>query len=489
MLKDNDLLRSHAYVDGRWVEAAAERCFDVTNPADGSLITTVPDLDAIDTSVAIDAAARALQDWRNRTAKDRCAVLRRWFELIIENQQDLALLMTLEQGKPLAEAWAEITYAASFVEWFSEEGKRVYGDVIPTPVAGKRLVVIKQPIGVIAAVTPWNFPAAMITRKVAPALAVGCTAVVKPAEDTPLSALALAELLHRAGAPAGVFNVLTSNDPSEVGAELTGNPLVRKVSFTGSTEVGKLLMQQAAQTVKKVSLELGGNAPFIVFDDADLDAAVAGALANKYRNAGQTCICANRIFVQDAVYEAFAAKLIAAVQKIKVGKGTDEGVTMGPLINMQALDKVEALIQSALAGGGKVAVGGGRHEMGGLFYQPTVLTNLTLNMDIANQEIFGPVAPLYRFSSEQDVIDLANDTPFGLAAYFYSRSLGRAWRVGEGLEYGMVGINESIISNEVAPFGGWKESGIGREGSKYGIEEFVEIKYMMMGGLGYDGYQ
>jgi succinate-semialdehyde dehydrogenase/glutarate-semialdehyde dehydrogenase len=486
MLEDNDLLRSHAYVDGRWVEANCERCFDVINPADGSLITTVPDLDAVDTSVAIDAAARALPDWRDRTAKDRGAILRRWFELILENQQDLALLMTLEQGKPLAEARGEISYAASFVEWFSEEGKRVYGDVIPSPVKGKRLIVIKQPVGVIAAITPWNFPAAMITRKVAPALAVGCTAVVKPAEDTPLSALALAELLHRAGAPPGVFNVVTSIDPSTVGAELTGNPLVRKLSFTGSTAVGKLLMSQAAQTIKKVSLELGGNAPFIVFDDANLDAAVAGVLVNKYRNAGQTCICANRILVQDAVYDSFTAKLTAAVRAITVGKGADQGVTMGPLINLQAIEKVEALVETALAGGAKAAVGGSRHELGGLFYQPTVMTDVLMNMDIANQEIFGPVAPLYRFESEQEAIQLANDTPYGLAAYFYTRDLGRAWRVAEGLEYGMVGVNESIISNEVAPFGGCKESGIGREGSKYGIEEFVDIKYLMMGGLDRD---
>ncbi|GGF67479.1 NAD-dependent succinate-semialdehyde dehydrogenase [Terasakiella brassicae] len=484
-LTDPKLLRTQAYIDGQWCDSDNGDTFDVFNPANGDLIAAVPDLGAAETKHAIDAANSALASWRSKTAKERANILRAWYDLILQNQEDLAQLMTFEQGKPLAEARGEVIYGASFVEWFAEEGKRLYGDVIPAHGADKRVVVIKQPIGVIGAITPWNFPLAMITRKVAPALAVGCTAVVKPAEDTPLSALALAELAERAGVPKGVFNVVTCNKPNAVavGGELTGNPIVRKVSFTGSTPVGKLLMKQCADQVKKVSLELGGNAPFIVFDDADLDAAVVGAIASKYRNAGQTCVCANRIFVQAGVYDEFAQKLADAVRTFKVGSGDQDGVTQGPLINKAALEKVQNLVDDAKDKGAKVVCGGQAHDLGGTFYQPTILTDVTTDMRIANEEIFGPVAPLYKFESEEEVIVKANDTPFGLAAYFYARDIGRIWRVSEGLEYGIVGINEGIISTEAAPFGGVKESGIGREGSKYGVEDFVEIKYLCMGGV------
>ncbi|WP_419796555.1 MAG: NAD-dependent succinate-semialdehyde dehydrogenase [Terasakiella sp.] len=484
-LTDQKLLRTQAYIDGQWCDGDNGGTFDVFNPANGELIASVPDLGAAETRRAIYAANKALTSWRAKTAKERANILRAWYDLILQNQEDLAQLMTHEQGKPLAEARGEVIYGASFVEWFAEEGKRLYGDVIPAHGADKRVVVIKQPIGVIGAITPWNFPLAMITRKVAPALAVGCTAVVKPAEDTPLSALALAELAERAGVPKGVFNVVTCNKPNAVvvGGELTGNAIVRKISFTGSTPVGKLLMKQCADQVKKVSLELGGNAPFIVFDDADLDAAVVGAIASKYRNAGQTCVCANRIFVQAGVYDEFAQKLADAVRTFKVGSGDQDGVTQGPLINKAALDKVQSLVDDAKDKGAKVVCGGQAHDLGGTFYQPTILTDVTTDMRIANEEIFGPVAPLYKFESEEEVIVKANDTPFGLAAYFYARDIGRIWRVSEGLEYGIVGINEGIISTEAAPFGGVKESGIGREGSKYGVEDFVEIKYLCMGGV------
>ena len=482
-LRDAALLRTEAYIDGQWIQADAGMRFAVSNPADGAVIASVPDLGAAETRRAIAAAEAALPAWRARTAKERAAVLRRWFELIMAHQEDLAVLMTAEQGKPLAEARGEVAYGASFIEWFAEEGKRVYGDVIPGHAADKRIVVVKQAIGVVAAITPWNFPIAMITRKAGPALAAGCTIVIKPAEDTPLCALALAELAERAGVPRGVLNVVTSNRAAEVGGELTANPAVRKLSFTGSTEVGKLLMAQCAGTVKKVALELGGNAPFIVFDDADLDAAVAGAMASKYRNAGQTCVCANRLLVQDGVHDAFAAKLAEAVAKLKVGPGLSGEVQQGPLINQDAVAKVEELLGDAVEKGAKIVCGGKRHALGGTFFEPTILTGVTPAMRVAREEIFGPVAPLFRFHTEEEAIRMANDTEFGLAAYFYARDIARVWRVAEGLEYGIVGINEGIISTEVAPFGGVKESGIGREGSKYGIDDFVEIKYLCMGGI------
>ncbi|WP_181449474.1 NAD-dependent succinate-semialdehyde dehydrogenase [Azospirillum thermophilum] len=480
-LNDQSLLQTNGYVNGAWRGAASGRSFPVTNPATGAVIATVADMGAEETREAIRAAADALPAWRGRTAKERAAILRRWFELILANQEDLAQLMTAEQGKPLTESRGEVVYGASFIEWFAEEAKRVYGDVIPSFAANKRLVVLKEPIGVVAAITPWNFPLAMITRKVAPAIAAGCTVVVKPAEDTPLTALALAELAGRAGVPAGVLNIVMGSDPVAIGGELTGSPIVRKVSFTGSTEVGKILMRQSADTVKKVSLELGGNAPFIVFDDADLDAAVQGALASKYRNAGQTCVCANRLLVQASVYEAFTAKLVEAVSRFKVGNGAEAGVTQGPLINPQAVEKVEELLGDAVAKGARVVLGGKRHELGGTFFEPTVVTGLTPEMRVSREEIFGPVAPLFKFETEDDAVRMANDTEYGLAAYFYSRDIGRVWRVAEKLEYGIVGINEGIISTEVAPFGGMKESGIGREGSKYGIEDFLEIKYLCVG--------
>jgi len=481
--QDAALLRRHAYIDGSWVSAEGNGTFPVTNPADGSLLAEVADCRALEAQRAIAAADAALPAWRGRTAKDRAAILRKWFELIMANQEDLARLMTAEQGKPLAESRGEVAYGASFVEWFAEEAKRVYGDTIPTQAASRRYLVIKQPIGVVAAVTPWNFPIAMITRKLAPALAAGCTVVVKPATNTPLCALALAELAERVGIPKGVINVVPGCRSSIIGNELMASKVVRKISFTGSTEVGKLLMRQAADTVKKVSLELGGNAPFIVFDDADLDAAVEGAMASKFRNSGQTCVCTNRILVQDGVYEAFAAKLAVAVGKLKVGPGLTEGTTQGPLINVEAVEKVEGFIADACAKGAKVVAGGKRHALGGSFFEPTILTGVTTEMAVAREEIFGPLAPLFRFSTEEEAIRMANDTEFGLAAYFYSRDVGRIFRVMEALEYGMVGANEGLISNEVVPFGGIKESGIGREGSKYGIEDFLELKYVCLGGL------
>jgi len=482
-LKDPTLLKQQAWIDGAWSVADHGATNAVRNPANGETIAQVPDMGAAETRRAIAAADAALPAWRAKTAKERAAILRRWFELIIANQEDLAQIMTAEQGKPLAEARGEVAYGASFIEWFAEEGKRVYGDVIPSTAGDKRLVVIKQPVGVTAAITPWNFPIAMITRKVGPALAAGCTSVVKPAEATPLSALALAELGARAGIPPGVLNIVTTARPAEVGGELTSNPTVRKLSFTGSTPVGKRLMAQCADTVKRVSLELGGNAPFIVFDDADLDAAVCGALASKYRNAGQTCVCANRLLVQDRIYDAFAEKLAQAVAAMPVGAGIEPGVQIGPLINAAAVGKVDQLVGDALAKGAKAVVGGTRHARGGNFYAPTVLTGVTREMAVAQEEIFGPVAPLFRFSTDDEAIALANDTRYGLAAYFYSRDIGRVWRVAEQLEYGMVGINEGMISNEVAPFGGVKESGIGREGSRYGIDEYLQIKYLCLGGM------
>jgi succinate-semialdehyde dehydrogenase / glutarate-semialdehyde dehydrogenase len=481
-LADPKLLRRDAYVDGAWV--GASKRFAVKNPATGETLAEVADHDAAGARTAIEAAERALPAWRALTAKARAVILRRWFELIMAAQEDLAQLMTAEQGKPLAETRGEVAYGASFIEWFAEEGKRAYGDVIPTHAAGKRILVLKQPVGVVTAITPWNFPNAMITRKCAPALAAGCTFVIKPSEETPLSALALAELADRAGVPKGVFNVVTSTQAQEVGAELTQHPTVRKFSFTGSTAVGKKLMAQCATTVKKVSLELGGNAPFIVFDDADLDAAVEGALASKYRNMGQTCVCANRFLVQDGVYEAFEAKLAAKVKAMKVGNGADDGVTQGPLINAKAVDKVERLLADAVAHGAKVDVGGHRHALGGTFFEPTVVTGVTADMAISREEIFGPVATLTRFADEAEAIRLANDTEYGLASYFYARDLGRVFRVAEALDYGMVAVNDGILSTEVAPFGGVKQSGIGREGSKYGIEDYFELKYVLLGGLG-----
>ncbi|MCW8916255.1 MAG: NAD-dependent succinate-semialdehyde dehydrogenase [Magnetovibrio sp.] len=481
-LKDSALFRQQAYINGAWVDADDGSTFAVTNPASGEVLGSVPKMGRDETAKAIAAAEAALPAWRAKTAKERATILRKWYELVMEAQEDLAKMMTLEQGKPLAEAMGEIVYGASFIEWFGEEAKRLYGETIPTNAANRRIQVIKQPIGVVASITPWNFPNAMITRKCAPALAAGCTVVAKPAEDTPYSALALAELAERAGIPAGVFNVVTGV-PQDIGAEITSNPAVRKVSFTGSTAVGKLLMKQSADTVKKMSLELGGNAPFIVFDDADLDAAVAGVMASKYRNTGQTCVCANRIYVQDGVYDVFTKKMAAAVGELKVGEGFEDGVAQGPLINQAAVEKVERLVADAVDKGAKIAVGGARHELGGTFYTPTILTDVTNDMACASEEIFGPVAPLYRFTDEADVIAKANDTPYGLAAYFYARDVGRVYRVAEELEYGIIGINEGIISTELAPFGGVKESGLGREGGKQGIEEFVEMKYLCLGGI------
>ena len=482
-LNNPGLFRTSAMIAGQWLDAEDDSHFVVTNPADGSLLAEVADLGGIETQQAIDTAQAAWPKWKALSAKERSATLRRWFELILENQEDLARIMTAEQGKPLAESRGEIAYGASFVEWFAEEAKRIYGDVIPAPINDRRFVVIKQPVGVVAAITPWNFPSSMITRKCAPALAAGCTVVVKPSELTPLSALALAELANQAGIPTGVFNIVTTTKAADVGKVLTSSPSVRKVSFTGSTAVGKMLIRDCADTVKKVSMELGGNAPFIVFDDADIDAAVAGAMASKYRNAGQTCVCANRLLIQDGIYEDYAKKLAIAVSSLKVGDGMSDGVNQGPLINEAAINKVEAHIADAISHGGRVLCGGKRHARGGTFFQPTILADVSPTMRVANEEIFGPVAPLFRFHTEEQAIQMANDTEYGLAAYFYSRDIGRVWRVGEALEYGMVGINEGIISNEVAPFGGVKESGLGREGSYYGIDEFVEVKYLCMGGL------
>ena len=481
-LKDPSLLRSDAFIDGAWCAADDGATVDIRNPADDSIVGTVPVMRGGETRRAIEAAARALPEWSKRTAKERATVLRRFAEAMIANADDLAIIMTSEQGKPLAEARGEIGYAASFLEWFAEEGKRVYGEIIPTFRADARLMVLRQPVGVAAAITPWNFPAAMITRKLGPALAAGCTFVCKPAPQTPFSALALAELGRRAGLPDGVLNIVTG-DAQAIGGELTGNPLVRKFSFTGSTAVGKTLLAQCAGTVKKVSLELGGNAPFIVFDDADIDAAVQGAIASKYRNTGQTCVCANRFYVQSGVYEAFAAKLVKAVATLRVGAGLAGPTEQGPLIDARALAKVESHVADAIAKGGRVAAGGKRHALGGNFYEPTVLLDVTPGMKVAREETFGPVAPLFRFDTEEEAVRMANDTEFGLAAYFYTRDLARSWRVQEALEYGIVGVNTGIFSTEVAPFGGVKESGLGREGSRHGIDDYTELKYVCVGGL------
>jgi succinate-semialdehyde dehydrogenase/glutarate-semialdehyde dehydrogenase len=479
-LRDPDLLHTRAFIGGKWLDAASGATIQVINPATREPIGTVPEMGADETRRAIEAAAQAQPAWAAQTARERALILRRWFELMMANQEDLATLMTAEQGKPLAEAKGEIAYAASFIEWFAEEGKRLYGDVIPGHQADKRLIVLRSPVGVVACITPWNFPAAMITRKVGPALAAGCTAVVKPAHQTPYSALALAALAARAGLPSGVLNIVTG-DATAIGGEMTSNPIVRKLSFTGSTAIGKKLMAQCSGTVKKLSLELGGNAPFIVFEDADLDAAVAGAIASKYRNTGQTCVCANRLLVQAGVYEEFTRKLTHAVAQLRIGDGLKGPTDQGPLIDAKALAKVEEHIADAVAKGARIAAGGKRHALGGTFFQPTVLTDVTSAMQVAREETFGPVAPLFRFATEADAVRMANDTEFGLAAYFYTRDLSRSWRVAEALEYGIVGLNTGIISTEVAPFGGVKESGIGREGSRYGILDYTELKYLCVG--------
>ena len=479
ILKDQSLLKDKCYIGGKWV--AGKTSIDVTNPVDDSVIGSVPKLGSTETRQAIEAAQPAQKEWARKTAKERAAILRKWFDLMMENQEDLAQIMTAEQGKPLAESRGEVAYGASFVEFFAEEGKRIYGETIPSPWPNGRMIVIKQPVGVVAAITPWNFPNAMITRKAGPALAAGCAFVCKPASETPLSALALAELAERAGIPPGVFSVLTGSS-RDIGAEMTSNPIVRALTFTGSTEVGRVLMAQCAPTIKKVGLELGGNAPFIVFDDADLDAAVQGAMMSKYRNAGQTCVCANRLLVQDGVYDKFAEKLAEAVKKLKVGDGAEAGVTTGPLINKAAVAKVQEHIDDAVKKGGKVMIGG--KALGGNFFEPTLIRDVTADMAVAREETFGPVAPLFRFKTEEEAIEMANNTEFGLACYFYTRDIGRVWRVGEALEYGMVGINEGMISTAEAPFGGVKESGLGREGSHHGVEEYLEMKYMLMGGLG-----
>ena len=481
-IKNQSLFRQQCHIDGQWIDADSGETLEVTNPSSGSVIGTVPKMGAAETERAVDAAELAFQSWRHRTAKERAAILRKLADLMMENQEDLAALMTIEQGKPLVESRGEVVYAASFFEWFAEEGKRLYGDVIPTHLPDRRIIVIKEPVGVCAAITPWNFPSAMITRKAGPALAAGCTIVIKPAGSTPYSALALCELAERAGVPAGVMNVVTGAS-SQIGGELTSNEKVRKLTFTGSTKIGKVLMRQCADTVKKISLELGGNAPFMIFEDADIDAAVIGAMQSKYRNSGQTCVCANRILVHDRVYDEFSEKLSNAVSKMKVGDGFDEGIELGPLIDLAAVEKVESHIMDAVGKGAMVAAGGSRHALGGTFFQPTVLTNVKVNMAVANEETFGPVAPLFRFHSDEEAIQMANDTEFGLAAYLYSRDNGRIWRVSEAIEYGIVGINTGIISTESAPFGGMKESGIGREGSKYGLDEYVEIKYLCMAGI------
>ena len=478
-LQDPTLLRQQCYINGQWLDANSAETIDVTNPATGETLGTTPNMGADETQLAIDAANTALPAWRDLTAKERAVKLRKWFELMMENQDDLAKIMTLEQGKPLAEAKGEVGYAASFIEWFGEESKRIYGDTIPGHMQDKRIVVIKQPVGVTAAITPWNFPAAMITRKAGAALAAGCTMVIKPAAETPYSAFALAELAERAGIPAGVLNIVTG-DAIAIGGVLTSSPIVRKLSFTGSTGVGIKLMEQCASTVKKLSLELGGNAPFIVFDDADVDAAVEGAMISKYRNNGQTCVCANRIYVQDSVYEEFSTKLAAAVEKLNIGNGMDEGVTTGPLISQAAIEKVEQHLKDAASKGAKIITGGEAHSLGGTFFKPTVITNVDKSMTVAREETFGPLAPLFRFEDVEDVIEQANDTEFGLASYFYARDISRVWKVAEALEYGMVGVNTGLISTEVAPFGGIKASGLGREGSHMGIEEYVETKYICL---------
>lgn len=481
-LKDPSLLKQQCYINGAWLDADSGQTIAVNNPATGEIVAHVPQMGTAETRRAIEAADKALVIWRAKLAKERAAILRKFFDLMMANQDDLAAILTVEQGKPLTEAKGEIAYGASFLEWFAEEAKRIYGETIPETLPGRRLLAIKQPIGVCAAVTPWNFPNAMITRKAGPALAAGCTIVIKPASQTPLSALAMAELAHRAGVPAGVFNVITGS-AKEIGGELTANPTVRKFTFTGSTEIGRELMSACAPTVKKVSLELGGNAPFIVFDDADLDAAVEGAMASKYRNAGQTCVCANRLYVQAGVYDVFAEKLAVAVAKLKIGNGLEAGVTQGPMIDVKAVEKVEEHIADAVAKGGKVILGGKRHALGQSFFEPTIITGVTRDMKVAREETFGPLAPLFKFETEQEVIERANDTEFGLASYFYTKDLGRAFRVGEALEYGMVGVNSGLISTEVAPFGGVKQSGLGREGSRHGIEDYLEIKYLCLAGI------
>ena len=483
-LTDSSLLRSQLYVDGEWVDADDGSTVPVLNPASKVEIVSIPNAGAAETRRAIEAADKTFASWRNVVAKERSAILKRWFQLIMDNQEDLAQLMTAEQGKPLAESRGEVAYGAAFVEWFAEEGRRVYGDTIASNNPNQRIITLKQPVGVVAAITPWNFPIAMITRKVAPALAAGYTIVLKPATETPLCALALAELGQRAGIPAGAFSVVAGSNARAIGGEMTGNKVVRKVTFTGSTEIGKLLMEQCAATIKKTSMELGGNAPFIVFDDADLDAAVVGAMASKYRNAGQTCVCANRILVQEGVFDAFAEKLVAAVKALRMGDGADDGVTVGPLINDAAYEKVSSILKQATDNGAQVLTGGrGNEGHGGNFFEPTVLVDVDDSMEVYNEEIFGPIAPLFKFKTEEEAIRIGNDTPFGLSAYFYARDIGRVWRVAEGLDYGIVGINEGIISTEVAPFGGVKESGVGREGSKYGIDDYLEIKYLNMGGV------
>ncbi len=478
-LKDSSLFRQQCYINGQWLDANNAETIPVTNPATGEKLGTVPNMGTNESRKAIIDANNSWPEWRSKTGKERATILRRWFDLMVENKEDLAQIMTLEQGKPLAEAQGEVLYGASFIEWFAEEGKRIYGDTIPGHLSDKRIVVIKQPIGVVAAITPWNFPNAMIARKAGPALAAGCPIVIKPAAETPYSALAMAELADRAGFPPGTINIITG-DAKEIGAEITSNPIVRKLSFTGSTGVGKLLMRQCADTMKKVSLELGGNAPFIVFDDADLNAAVLGAMASKYRNTGQTCVCANRLYVQDSVYDAFAEKLTIAVNALKVANGMEAGAMQGPLITQSALDKVKEHIEDAVSKGARVIAGGKQHSLGGTFFEPTVLADVTKNMLITAEETFGPVAPLIRFQTEEEVISMANDTEVGLAGYFFSRDIGRIWRVAEGIETGIVGVNTGLISTEVAPFGGVKESGQGREGSKYGIEDYIEVKYICM---------
>lgn len=481
-LSDSKLFRQQNYINGAWEDADSGETIDVTNPATGEKLGTVPKAGTAETRRAIEAANAAWPAWRAKTAKERAVILRKWFELMMANQDDLGVLMTAEQGKPLAEAKGEVAYAASFIEWFAEEGKRVYGDTIPQHGADKRIVVIKEPVGVVAAITPWNFPAAMITRKAGPALAAGCPIVIKPATETPYSAFAMAELADRAGVPKGIINVITGAS-REIGAEMTSSPIVRKLTFTGSTEVGKILIEQCAQTVKKVSMELGGNAPFIVFDDADLDAAVLGAMASKYRNTGQTCVCANRIYVQDGVYDEFLERFSKAIKAMKVGDGLQGETQQGPLINIAAVEKVEEHLTDAVSNGARIVVGGKRHDLGGTFFEPTLIADVRQDMKVAREETFGPLAPVFRFKTDEEVIGWANDTEFGLAAYFYARDIGRVWKTAEQLEYGIVGINEGIISTEVAPFGGMKESGSGREGSKYGIDDYLETKYLCMGGI------
>ena len=483
MLNNPDLLKNAGYINGEWTGSESDKRFEVTNAFSKEVICTLPDMGVKETNDAIEAANNSWSNWRSKTAKERALILKKWFDLIIDNQEDLAILMTAEQGKPLAEAKGEVVYGASFIEWFAEEGKRTYGDIIPTPANDRRILVIKQPIGVVAAITPWNFPIAMITRKCAPALAAGCPVVIKPAAETPLSALALAELADQAGIPKGVLNVVVGTKSSEIGLALTNSPIVRKLSFTGSTAVGKILTRNCADTMKKVSMELGGNAPFIVFDDANLDSAVAGAMISKFRNTGQTCVCSNRILVQEGIYDEFVSKLSEAVKTLNVGNGMEEGINQGPLINESALKKVQDHISDALGKGAVLVTGGKPHSNGGTMFEPTIIGNVTTSMKVASEETFGPLAPVFKFSTEEEAIRMANDTEFGLASYLYTNDVNRIWRVSEALEYGMVGVNEGVISNEVSPFGGVKESGLGREGSHYGIDDFLELKYICMGGL------